>query len=184
MKELCQLCGTRVRLSKIKHVSVGFTLLRCYTFMLKKFTFSLSKNTDRPTVVWTSFLAFSFPVTSVLFMCGQSSPETLPDEVSPPNVVEIPPNHTHQKKNVSYSWHLTRVVVLYTSLRLVEGVYKPQRACFGWWFACVMNEPVWQNRVSKRTCKSNAPVWTKVSPMPPHSKKKIYPAKFRKNHHK
>ena len=51
MKELCQLCGTRVRLSEIKHVSVGFTLLRCYTFMLKKFTFSLSKNTELPTIL-------------------------------------------------------------------------------------------------------------------------------------
>ena len=46
MKELCQLCGARVRLSEIKHVSVGFTLLRCYTFMLKKVTFSRSKNTE------------------------------------------------------------------------------------------------------------------------------------------
>ena len=27
MKELCELCGTRVRLSEIKHVLVGFTLL-------------------------------------------------------------------------------------------------------------------------------------------------------------
>ena len=27
MKELCQLCGTRARLSEIKHVLVGFTLL-------------------------------------------------------------------------------------------------------------------------------------------------------------
>ena len=27
---------------------------------------------------------------------------------------------------------ITWVVVLYTSLRLVEGVYKPQRACVGW----------------------------------------------------
>ena len=45
MKELCQLCGTRIRLSEVKHVSVAFTLLRCYTFtMLKKpFTFSLSE---------------------------------------------------------------------------------------------------------------------------------------------
>ena len=27
---------------------------------------------------------------------------------------------------------LTRVVVLYATLQLVEGVYKPQRACVGW----------------------------------------------------
>ena len=38
-----------------------------------------------------------------------------------------------QKKNVFFHIHeITRVTVLYTSLRFVEGVYKPQRACVGW----------------------------------------------------
>ena len=37
-----------------------------------------------------------------------------------------------QKKSVFFHIHeITRVVGLYTSLRLVEGVYKPQRACVG-----------------------------------------------------
>ena len=38
-----------------------------------------------------------------------------------------------QKSIVFFQIHeITRVVVLYTSLRLVEGVYKPQGACVGW----------------------------------------------------
>ena len=37
-----------------------------------------------------------------------------------------------QKKNVFFHIHeIMNVVVLYTSLRLVEGVYKPQQACVG-----------------------------------------------------
>ena len=62
-----------------------------------------------------------------------------------------------QKNNVFFYVHeMTQVVILYTSLRLVEGVYKPQHACVG--------EPVRQNRVSKRACESNVPVLTKSPP--------------------
>ena len=47
-----------------------------------------------------------------------------------------PPGVVHsflRKKNVYVHIHkITRVVGLYTSLRFVEGVYKPQRACVGW----------------------------------------------------
>ena len=37
-----------------------------------------------------------------------------------------------RKKKFFHIHEITRVDVLYTSLRLVEGVYKPQRACVGW----------------------------------------------------
>ena len=38
-----------------------------------------------------------------------------------------------QKKNVFFHIHeITRVVVLYITLRFVKCVYKPQRACVGW----------------------------------------------------
>ena len=41
--------------------------------------------------------------------------------------------HSSEKKNVFFHIHeITWVVVLYFSLRFVEGVYKPQRACVGW----------------------------------------------------
>jgi len=102
MKELCQLCGTRVRLSEIKHVSVGFTLLRCYTFMLKKFTFSLSKNTELPTILDVFLSLFLSGYVCCLYVWTK-----FPRDAgrSFPNVVEIPPNHTHQKKNVSFHIH-------------------------------------------------------------------------------
>ena len=103
---------------------------------------------------WTSFLAFTFPVTCVLFMCGRSFPETL--EEASPTWSKSPRIKYIKKRMFSFIFMtLTGVVVLYTSLRLVEGVYKPQRDCFGWWFACVMNEPVSQNRVSTGACLVN-----------------------------
>ena len=119
MKELCQLCGTRVRLSEIKHVSVGFTLLRCYTFMLKKFTFSLSKNTELPAsldvflrlFLLLRVLSLCLDVFLSLFLSGYVCSlyvwTKFPRDAgrSFPNVVEIPPNHTHQKKNVSFHIH-------------------------------------------------------------------------------
>ena len=43
-----------------------------------------------------------------------------------------PKSHTSEKECfLSYSWNHTCSCV-FTSLRLVEGVYKPQRACVGW----------------------------------------------------
>ena len=99
MKELCQLCGTRIRLLEIKHALVGFTLLRCYTFILKKVTFSLCKNTELPT---------SLDVFLSLFLSGHVCSlhvwTKFPRNAwrSFPNVVEIPPNHIRQKKNVFF----------------------------------------------------------------------------------
>ena len=119
MKELCQLCGTRIRLLEIKHALVGFTLLRCYTFMLKKVTFSLCKNTQLPTsldVFLSLFLsghACSLHVwTKFPRNAWRSFPKTL-DEVSPtwskfPRITHI------RKKLLSFIFMtLTRVVVLY-----------------------------------------------------------------------
>ena len=61
-----------------------------------------------------------------------------------------------QKKNVFfYSHENTRVVVLYTSLRLVEGVYKPQRACVGW--ASVTESCLEACMWIKRTCLDEFP---------------------------
>ena len=37
-----------------------------------------------------------------------------------------------RKRTFFHILEITPVVVLYTSLRFVEGVYKPQRACVGW----------------------------------------------------
>ena len=53
-------------------------------------------------LVWTSFLAFSFCCVCSLYV-WMSSPKTL-NEV-PLNVVEIPVNHIHQKKNVFFHIH-------------------------------------------------------------------------------
>ena len=48
----------------------------------------------------------------------------------PPGVVH---SFLRRRKNVYLHIHeITQVVVLYTSLQLVEGVYKPQWACVGW----------------------------------------------------
>ena len=50
---------------------------RCSTFMLKKFTFSPSKNTELPASQFGR-LSSPFPIGAcVLFMFGRSSPETL-----------------------------------------------------------------------------------------------------------
>ena len=74
---------------------------------------------------------------------------------------------------------LPRVVMLYTILWLVESVYKPQLD------ELVLVEPVWQNRVySVHTWKSNVPVWTSFPHATLFEEETIYPAKFRKNHHK
>ena len=96
--------------------------------MLKKFTFWLSKNTEFTTsldVFLSLFLLFSLCLDEVPPICWMKLP----------NVDEIPPNHI-RKKNVFFL-HIheanmgSSLVVLYTSLWLVEGVYKPQ-ACVGW----------------------------------------------------
>ena len=50
---------------------------------------------------------------------------------------------------------ITRVVVLYASLRLVEGVYKPQRACTGW--ASVTGSRLEMCMWIKRTCLDEFP---------------------------
>ena len=65
---------------------------------------------------------------------------------------EIPPYHIHQKKRMFsfISMRLRRVVMLYTSLRLIEGITNHNEF--------VLVEPVWQNRVSKRACEPNVPV--------------------------
>ena len=68
---------------------------RCSTFMLKKFTFSLSKNTELPTsldVVLSLFLSLS--VTCSLYVWT-----TFPRDAGRSRF-EIPPNHMHQKNNV------------------------------------------------------------------------------------
>ena len=140
MKELCQLCGTRDRLLEIKHtVSVGFTaLLRCYMFMLKKFTFSLSNwNTELPTSL-DVFLSL-FHSLRVFSLCLDEVPPRRWTKFPPSDVVEIPPNHIHQKKKIFLHIHdinMGGCVVYKASLRLVEGVYKPHRACFGWAIQC------------------------------------------------
>ena len=50
---------------------------------------------------------------------------------------------------------ITRVVVLYTILRFVEGVYKPQRACVGW--ASVTESCLEAYMWIKRTCLDEFP---------------------------
>ena len=144
MKELCQLCGTRVRLSEVKHVSVTFTLLRCYTFMLKKpFTFSLSKNNNnnnnktnlknRQQQQQLNFLSASSDVFLSLFLSLRvfsfyvwtKFSRDAAGRTSPPNVVETmtdsPESHTcittkRMYPGLSYQFmRLARVVVLYTS---------------------------------------------------------------------
>ena len=87
-------------------------------------------------------------------MFGRSSPET-PDEVFPtwskfPRITYI------RKRMFSFIFmRLTRVVVLYTSLRLVEAVYKPQRACVGW--ASVIELCLEACMWIKRTCLDEVP---------------------------
>ena len=99
-------------------------------FMLKKVTFSLCKNTELLTSL-DVFLSL-FLSLRVFSLCV--------DEVSPRRWTKFPqrgqlkfPRITYIRKRMfSFVFMtLTRVVVLYTSQRLVEGVYKPQRACFG-----------------------------------------------------
>ena len=103
MKELCQLCGTRVRLSEIKHVSVGFTLLRCYTFMLKKFTFSLSKNTELPASL-DVFLSL-FLSLHVFSLCVDDVPPRRWTKF-PQRGRNSPKSHTSEKECfLSYLWH-------------------------------------------------------------------------------
>ena len=79
-------------------MSVAFTLLRCYTFMLKKpFTFSLSEKQLNFLLVSTSQVPFVACARSLICLDEIIPPETLRDEVSPPNVVEtmILSNHVH-----------------------------------------------------------------------------------------
>ena len=115
--------------------------------MLKKFTFWLSKNTEFTTsldVFLSLFLLFSLCLDEVPPICWMKLP----------NVDEIPPNHI-RKKNVFFL-HIheanmgSSLVVLYTSLWLVEGVYKPQ-ACVGW--ASVTEPCMW----IKHTCLDKVP---------------------------
>ena len=110
-------------LSEIKHVLARFTLLsllKVFHFRLKKFTFSLSKNAELPTSL-DVFLGF-FLSLRVFSLCL--------DEV-PPTWSNSRESHTSEKEcfNSFIFMRVTRVAVLYTSLQLVEGVYKPQRAC-------------------------------------------------------
>ena len=60
-------------------------------------------------------------------------PRTVLSVLSTSPVVVHPFLRRKKKKNVFFHVHeIIRVVVLYTSLRLIAGVYKPQRACAGW----------------------------------------------------
>ena len=75
--------------------------------------------------------SFFFPCVSLCFVVLVNTflSSVLSVLSSSPVVVQLIP----QKKNVFFHIHeITRVVVLYTSLRFVEGVYKPQRACVVW----------------------------------------------------
>ena len=69
MKAICQLCRIRIRPLEIKPVGQVYSTYWVYsnsTFMLKKFTFSLSDNTKLNNYrFWTSFLAFS-----ICWMCS------------------------------------------------------------------------------------------------------------------
>ena len=81
---------------------------RCSTFMLKKFTFSLSKNvTLNFLLVWTSFFFFFFKAFSSRCVCSLCVWTKFPRDAgrNSPNVVEIPPNHVHQKNNVFFHIH-------------------------------------------------------------------------------
>ena len=67
------------------------------------------------------------------------------------------PRITYIRKRMSsfIFMRLTRVVVLYISLRLVEGVYKPQGACVGW---AGVTEPCLEACMwIKRTCLDEVP---------------------------
>ena len=60
------------------------------------------------------------------------------------------------KKNVFFHIHeIARVVLLYTSLRLVEGDYRPQRDCVGW--ASVTESCLEACMWIKRTCLDKFP---------------------------
>ena len=117
MKELCQLCETR-------NLPFGNKAYVCRVYTAEftpgvprlcwKSSYSVFLKTLNFLLVWTSFLAFPFRWVCSLYVwtkfcdAGRSSPD----------VVEISPIHIHQKKNVFLHIHeITRVVVLYTSLR-------------------------------------------------------------------
>ena len=70
-------------------------------FVLKTFTFSLSKNTGLPTSfdVFLSFLLSLY----VFSLCLDELPLRL--WMKFPNVVKIPPNHVHRKTNVFFHIH-------------------------------------------------------------------------------
>ena len=157
------MCRSGLHTSEVLHVYGG-----------KKFTFSLSENIELPTSL-DVFLSLFLPIACVLFVFGRSSPETL-DDVSP--TWSKFPRITHIRKRMfSFIFMtLTRVVVLYTSLRLVEGVYKPQRACVGWWMSQC-------DRIVSRSVHVNQ-TYLFLDKGFPHAtlfeEEAIYPAKFRK----
>ena len=103
-------------------------------------------------------------------MFGRCFPKTL-DEVSPTWSRNSPESHTSEKECVFFIFiRLTRMVVLYTSLRLVEGVYTNHNttSLYSGWAS--VTEPCLQACMSLnwRTC------WDKSSPKPSYSKKKQY----------
>ena len=127
MKERCQLLvGPEFGFRKKKHVSVGFTLLRCYTFMLKKFTFSLSaKNTEFPTSL-DGFLSL-FLSLRVFSLCLDKFPRRRWTK-SPQRGRNSSESHTSEKECfLSYSWlccilvcDWSKVSTNHNSLLLVE----------------------------------------------------------------
>ena len=85
---------------------VGFTLLSLlqvfHVYAEKVHIHSVFIKTLNFLLVWTSFLAFSFHCVCSLYVWMKFARDA---GRSSPNVVEIPPNHIHQKKNVFFHIH-------------------------------------------------------------------------------
>ena len=112
---------------------------RCFTFMLKRFTFSLSKHTELPTSL-DVFLSL-FRSLRVFSLCL--------DEV-PPTWSKFPRITYIQKKNVFFHIH-----EINTDGRVAIG----RRCLYTNHNQLVLANAMWQNRVSKRACESRVPVW-------------------------
>ena len=132
-----------VRVNKVEGPELGFrkesmcwsglrcwVYSRCSTFMLKKCIFSLFKNTEFPTSL-DVFLSLFFSLRVFFLYLGEVPPRRRTK--FPPTWSKFPRIGYIRKRMFSFIFmRLTQVLVLYTSLRLVEGAYKPQRGCVGW----------------------------------------------------